>query len=81
MLLFTLRRILQTVPTIGAVVLVIFILFNVIPGSFATMQQDESVGFNMTQGYTIEAWIKPNDANQSGAIQEPGFHFLAVQVR
>jgi peptide/nickel transport system permease protein len=46
MLLFTLRRILQTVPTIGAVVLVIFILFNVIPGSFATMQQDESVGLD-----------------------------------
>lgn len=44
MLAFTLRRILQTVPTIGAVVLLVFILFNVIPGTFATMQQDESVG-------------------------------------
>ena len=46
MLAFTLRRILQTVPTIGAVVLLVFILFNVIPGTFATMQQDESVGLD-----------------------------------
>lgn len=46
MLLFTLRRLLQTVPTLMAVVLVIFVLFNVIPGSFATMQQDESIGLD-----------------------------------
>ena len=33
MLAFAIRRILQTVPTVLAVVLVIFVLFSVIPGS------------------------------------------------
>lgn len=46
MLIFTIRRILQTIPTIAAVVLLIFIMFNVIPGSFATGQQDEGIGLD-----------------------------------
>jgi peptide/nickel transport system permease protein len=41
MLLFTLRRILQTVPTIIAVVLLIFLMFNVIPGSFSISQEND----------------------------------------
>ena len=41
MLLFTLRRLLQTIPTIIAVVLVIFTLFSVIPGSFVSTLGDD----------------------------------------
>ena len=41
MLLFTLRRLLQTIPTIIAVVLLIFVLFSVIPGSFVSTLGDD----------------------------------------
>ena len=61
MLLFTLRRILQTVPTIGAVVLVIFVLFNVIPGTFATMQQDESIGLDQAVVARMKAELGLDD--------------------
>lgn len=44
MLAFTLRRILQTVPTILAVVLLIFLLFSVIPGSFLSSMGDDGRG-------------------------------------
>lgn len=46
MLLFTLRRIAQTIPTIAAVVLLIFMLFSVIPGSFATGLMDDGRGMD-----------------------------------
>ena len=33
-----------------------------------TLLQDQSVGFNTTKGLTVEAWIKPGNTNQTGAI-------------
>ena len=39
--LFILRRILQTVPTVIAVVLLIFLMFDVIPGSFSISQEND----------------------------------------
>ena len=44
MLSFAIRRILQTVPTILAVVLLIFVLFSVIPGSFISSLSDDGRG-------------------------------------
>jgi len=40
MLTFVIRRILQTVPTVLAVVLVVFVLFSVVPGSIASSLSD-----------------------------------------
>jgi len=40
MLSFLIRRILQTVPTVLAVVLVVFVLFSVVPGSIASSLSD-----------------------------------------
>ena len=42
MLSFAIRRILQTVPTVLAVVLVIFVLFSIVPGSIVTSMSDDS---------------------------------------
>lgn len=36
MLLFSVRRILQTIPTVIVVALIIFVIFSVVPGTFAT---------------------------------------------
>lgn len=47
MLGFILRRVLQMVPMLAAIALLIFVLFSIIPGSFATGQQDEGVGLDM----------------------------------
>ncbi len=47
MLSFVIRRVLQMVPMLAAIALLIFILFSVIPGSFATGQQDEGLGLDM----------------------------------
>ena len=44
MLSFAIRRILQTIPTILAVVLLIFVLFSVIPGSFISSMGDDGRG-------------------------------------
>ena len=44
MLAFAIRRILQTVPTVLAVVLVIFVLFSVVPGSIASSMGDDGRG-------------------------------------
>ena len=41
MLSFLLRRILQMVPTILAVAFLIFVLFSVIPGTFASSMSDD----------------------------------------
>lgn len=41
MLAFAIRRLLQTIPTILAVVAVIFVLFSVIPGSFVSSMGDD----------------------------------------
>ncbi len=41
MLAFLVRRLLQTIPTILAVVLIIFVLFSVIPGSFVSSMGDD----------------------------------------
>ena len=41
MLAFAIRRVLQTIPTILAVVAIIFILFSVIPGSFISTLGDD----------------------------------------
>lgn len=41
---FILRRILQTIPTLVAVVLLIFVLFSVIPGSIASSMGDDGRG-------------------------------------
>ena len=49
MLSFALRRILQTIPTILAVVLLIFVLFSVIPGSFISSLADDGRGPMDTQ--------------------------------
>jgi len=47
MLGFVVRRVLQMVPMLVAIALLIFLLFSVIPGSFATGQQDEGLGLDM----------------------------------
>ena len=44
---FVARRLLQMVPMLVAIALLIFVLFSVIPGSFATGQQDEGLGLDM----------------------------------
>ena len=44
MLAFAIRRVLQTIPTILAVVLVIFVLFSVIPGSIVSSMNDDGRG-------------------------------------
>jgi len=44
MLAFTLRRTLQSFPTVAAVALVVFVLFSVIPGSIATSMSDDGRG-------------------------------------
>src|SRR3982750_3295558 len=40
MLAFVIRRILQTIPTVLAVVLVVFVLFSIVPGSIASSLSD-----------------------------------------
>src|SRR5262245_60904132 len=44
MLSFVIRRILQTVPTVLAVVLVVFVLFSVVPGSIVSGMSDDGRG-------------------------------------
>ena len=44
MFAFALRRLAQTIPTILAVVMVIFVLFSVIPGSIASSMGDDGRG-------------------------------------
>ena len=44
MLSFVIRRILQTVPTVLAVVLVVFVLFSVVPGSIMSSMSDDGRG-------------------------------------
>src|SRR5712672_4261842 len=44
MLAFLIRRILQTVPTVLAVVLVVFVLFSVVPGSIVSSMSDDGRG-------------------------------------
>ena len=44
MLMFILRRLAQTIPTLIAVVLLIFVLFSVIPGSIASSMGDDGRG-------------------------------------
>lgn len=44
MLGFAIRRVLQTIPTVLAVVLLIFVLFSVIPGSIASSMSDDGRG-------------------------------------
>src|SRR5882762_8554906 len=44
MLSFAIRRVLQTVPTVLAVVLVIFVLFSVVPGSIISSMSDDGRG-------------------------------------
>src|SRR5215213_3219920 len=44
MLSFAIRRILQTVPTVLAVVMVIFVLFSVVPGSVVSSMSDDGRG-------------------------------------
>ena len=44
MLAFASRRILQTIPTVLAVVLLIFVLFSIIPGSFISSLADDGRG-------------------------------------
>lgn len=46
MTLFILRRVLQMVPTIASVALLIFIMFSVIPGSFASSMGDDGRGMD-----------------------------------
>ncbi|WP_027575295.1 ABC transporter permease [Bradyrhizobium sp. WSM1743] len=42
MLSFLIRRLLQTVPTVLAVVLLVFVLFSVVPGSIVSTMSDDS---------------------------------------
>ena len=46
MLAFAVRRLLQTIPTLLAVVMLIFVLFSVIPGSFASSLGDDGRGLD-----------------------------------
>lgn len=43
---FVIRRLLQMVPMLAAIALLVFVLFSVIPGSFASGQQDEGLGLD-----------------------------------
>src|SRR5215218_9212636 len=52
MFAFLLRRVLQTVPIILAVALLIFVLFSVIPGTFASSLGDD--GRNVMDAQVIE---------------------------
>lgn len=42
MLSFLIRRVLQTIPTVLAVVLLVFVLFSVVPGSIVSTMSDDS---------------------------------------
>ncbi|MCA1384783.1 MULTISPECIES: ABC transporter permease [Bradyrhizobium] len=42
MLAFLIRRVLQTIPTVLAVVLLVFVLFSVVPGSIVSSMSDDS---------------------------------------
>ncbi|WP_025036600.1 ABC transporter permease [Bradyrhizobium sp. DOA9] len=42
MLSFLIRRVLQTIPTVLAVVLLVFVLFSVVPGSIVSSMSDDS---------------------------------------
>jgi peptide/nickel transport system permease protein len=42
MLSFLIRRLLQTVPTVLAVVMLVFVLFSVVPGSIISTMSDDS---------------------------------------
>ncbi|MDD1516883.1 MULTISPECIES: ABC transporter permease [Bradyrhizobium] len=42
MLAFLIRRLLQTIPTVLAVVLLVFVLFSVVPGSIVSTMSDDS---------------------------------------
>ncbi|MBH5397975.1 ABC transporter permease [Bradyrhizobium sp. CNPSo 4010] len=42
MLAFLIRRVLQTIPTVLAVVLLVFVLFSVVPGSIVSTMSDDS---------------------------------------
>ena len=42
MLSFLTRRLLQTIPTVLAVVLLVFVLFSVVPGSIVTGMSDDA---------------------------------------
>ena len=42
MLSFLIRRLLQTIPTVLAVVLLVFALFSVVPGSIVSTMSDDS---------------------------------------
>ncbi|MCA1505791.1 ABC transporter permease [Bradyrhizobium sp. NBAIM02] len=42
MLAFLIRRVLQTIPTVLAVVLLVFVLFSVVPGSVVSSMSDDS---------------------------------------
>lgn len=42
MLSFLIRRLLQTIPTVLAVVLLVFVLFSIVPGSIVTSMSDDS---------------------------------------
>lgn len=44
MLRFTIRRLLQVIPTILAVVLLVFVIFSVVPGSFASSLMSDGRG-------------------------------------
>ena len=44
MLSFIVRRLLQTIPIILAVALLIFVMFSVIPGTFASSMGDDGRG-------------------------------------
>jgi peptide/nickel transport system permease protein len=58
---FVLRRILQMVPMLAAIALLIFLLFSVIPGSFATGQQDEGLGLDMAVVQRMRAELGLDD--------------------
>ncbi len=61
MLLFIARRIAQMVPMLAAIALLIFLLFSVIPGSFATGQQDEGLGLDMAVVQRMRAELGLDD--------------------
>ena len=52
MLSFVLRRLLQSVPIVLAVVLVIFVLFSVIPGSIASSMSDDGRGHGRRRSWS-----------------------------
>lgn len=67
MLSFLVRRVLQTVPIVLAVALLIFVLFSVIPGTFASSLSDD--GRSVMDPAVVERMNKELGLNDPVALR------------